>query len=106
MIQHSLSFETIRGIEQSINTANYVHENWSDNAYALFRSFLQVHKGEFQAEDFRAYTTGLLPVPPSLRAYGGVILRARFNGLITKVDIRPVSNSKAHGANASVWKRV
>lgn len=81
-------------------------QGWADAAFNLFvQSFLPVN-AQFKAEDFRNYAKGLLPEPKSLRAFGGVMVRAKMRGLIKSIGTTKVNNPKAHMANASVWKRL
>jgi hypothetical protein len=93
------------GIKRAVDHADHVTRDWSTMAYEFFTNvFLKHHKGQFMAEDFRAQCKGIVPDPPSLRAFGGIIIRAKCAGLITRVGIKPVKNPKAQMANASVWK--
>lgn len=92
------------GIERAVNHADAVHRDWSTMAYEFFTNvFLKHHKGTFMGEDFRASCKGVVPDPPSLRAFGGVIVRAKYAGLIKRVGLRSVKNPKANCANATVW---
>jgi hypothetical protein len=95
-----------RGMNQAETHANQVHEKWSEKAYDLFKAFLVKTSSPFKIEDFREYVKNLLPAPPSLRAFGGVAMRAAKSGLIKRVGYAKVNNAKAHQANASLWMRV
>lgn len=94
-----------QGIRRAINHANAVERDWDTMAYEFFTNvFLKHHKGEFQCEQFRAACKGVVPDPPSLRAYGGIITRAKFEKLIVKAGPpRAVKNPKAQMAFAAVW---
>lgn len=94
-----------RGIEQAVRHADAVHTNWSEQAFSQFKVFLIAQRGEFMSEDFREFASGMLPEPPSKRAFGHVMLRAAKAGLIKKVGHSPVKNIKAHRAFASVWTK-
>ncbi len=92
------------GIKKAVDHADSVNENWSGKAYAHLKLFLKAYPGEFMAERFRQWCEETdFPQPPHMRAYGGIIRRAAFEGLITKVRHQQVSNPKAHCAFASVW---
>jgi hypothetical protein len=93
-------------IQRAEDHANAVHGDWSDQAFEFLKIFLAHRRGEFMAEDFRAACNEVIPEPPSLRAYGAIILRAAKSGLIRKVGMRSVKNLKAHRAFASVWRKV
>lgn len=94
------------GIKRAIDHANAEILDWETMAYNFFVNvFLKHNKGIFQCEDFRAACKGVVPDPPSLRAYGGIITRAKYAGLIIKAGPpKPVKNPNAHLANASVWR--
>lgn len=87
--------------------ANAVHLSWSDKAMDYLKWYISsIEKDkEFLAEDVREYAGTLVPEPPSLRAWGAIILKAAKMGLIKKVGHRAVKNANAHRAFASVWRR-
>ncbi len=93
------------GITKAIDNADKKHENWSDLAYEFLRGYIEQHS-EFMAEDLRAASTGTIPDPPSLRAWGGVIVRAVKEGLISRKEFRNVQNPKAHRTPATLWEVV
>lgn len=90
------------GIDQAVSHADAVSPAWSDTAYAFLLEYAATER-EFMAEDVRAAAAGKVAQPPSLRAWGGVMLRAAKAGLITKIGFRSVSNPKAHCATGGVW---
>lgn len=95
-----------RGIKKAINNAEEKNKYWSNKAYSYLLEFLVNVKENFQGEDIRVYAESkYLPEPPSLRAWGAVILKAYKNKLIIKEGIGPVSNPKAHRANSTIWKK-
>ncbi len=92
------------GIEQAMKSANNKTPEWSEQAYNYLLDFIKANRGKrFMVEDFRAWCSDRLPAPPSLRAFGGLIVRARNAGLIYCCGTDRVKNVKAHRANASVW---
>lgn len=94
-----------RGMEKARAHADAVVNDWSERAYELLKWFLERTKGSFMAEDFRADVKGLLPEPPTNRAYGSVVLRASREGLIRKVGHGTVKSATAHRCFASIWQR-
>ena len=93
-----------KGIQRAVDHADAVERGWSEMAFDFFVNvFLKHHKGEFQCEDYRASCKGIVPDPPSLRAYGAIVVRAKKMGLIKRIGIGPVKNPKAQMANANVW---
>lgn len=94
----------LEGMLQASQHAEEVSTNWNDKALSLLKQF---SKHEFMAEELRewAHKTGL-PMPPSARAWGAVIVTARKQGLIKHAGYRNVENPKAHRTPASVWIKV
>jgi hypothetical protein len=93
------------GTQQAVDHANAVSPKWSERAYQLLIDFLQHHK-RFMGEDVRSYAAEQdFDLPPSARAWGGIIQRASKEYLIIKIGIQQVKNPKAHLANAAVWER-
>lgn len=90
--------------------ADQVEENWSERAYQfLIRYLSSKQKGfRFMIEEVRAEAQrlGALSEPPSNRAFGGVAVRARNNGLIRSCGLKAVANKKAHRAFASEWEKI
>ncbi len=91
------------GIKKATDTAERFHNDWSQQAHETLCQFIKRRK-QFRTEEFREYAISKgLPVPPSLRAFGGVIGRARNANLIRHIDYVQVKNPRAHNANASLW---
>lgn len=109
-MQHLFTGQELKqgGIQVALDNANMHHEGWADDAHAALVQFLTWHKTPFLCETFRVYAEEEcgLPSPPHARAYGGVMLRAKHEGLITHAGITQVKNPKAHCANASLWQKV
>lgn len=92
------------GMQTAVNHADAISPGWSVRAYSLLQRYLKDYHGEFMAEDFRSFCAQVdFDLPPHARAFGGVINRAAKAGLIRKVRIDQVKNTKAHCANAAVW---
>jgi hypothetical protein len=97
--------EQLAGTQRAIDHADAVHEKWSERAYKLLIEYLQ-EKKRFMGEDVRAYAAEKgFDLPPSARAWGGVIQRAAKEYVIIKIGIGTVKNPKAHLANAAIWER-
>lgn len=91
------------GIQQSIDSANSAVKNWSDIAYGFLLGYARSHN-EFMIEDMRNASVGLVPEPPSNRAWGGIAVRAAKNGIIKRKGFRSVKNVKAHRTPATLWE--
>jgi len=90
-----------KGIKQSIDNAG---TPWKEKALKFVLSY---PGDEFMTEDVRqyAYRKGL-EKPPSERAWGSIILRARKMGWVKFLRYDSVDNPKAHKTPATVWGRV
>ncbi len=95
------------GIKKAMVNADRVNPEWSEKAYQFLLKFLANHNGTFMAEEVRCYAELMdLEVPPSRRAWGGVIVRAKTAGLIESCGQRLVKNKAANQAWASLWRPV
>lgn len=93
------------GMNKALTSAEDKTEHWGAIAYQLLESFIS-QKGSgfhFMTEDIRAASEGVIPEPPSKRAWGAVITKAKREKLIEHSGYGQVKNPKAHKANASVW---
>lgn len=99
--------ETMRdkGIKKAVDHANEVYNDWNEKAFSFLIIYIQ-SVNEFMVEEMRQASTGIVPAPPSLRAWGGIIVRAAKAGLIKKTGFRNVKNIKAHCTPATVWAKI
>lgn len=94
------------GINRATDHAEAINPGWNEMAYNLLKRFLSVHHGPFMAEELRSYAAQIdFPLPPHARAWGGIMARAAKSGIIERVGLGPVSNVKAHCANATIWRK-
>ena len=93
------------GIKQALDSAEKNTPTWQEQAYSFLLTYIKDHN-EFMAEEVRAASEGIVPLPPSNRAWGGIIRRAAIAGLIVRIGFRSVKNPKAHCAPCTVWKVV
>jgi hypothetical protein len=104
--EFNFSGEELRdaGIALSKETADKKQGGWSERTYELFLEYLEIKKGGFLGEDFRGWASKRgNPEPPSLRAYGHVLVRAAKEGLIYKIGYERTSNPKAHKTPSTLW---
>ena len=93
------------GIRKASESAEAAHPNWNNMAYDLLKRFLIEHPGPFKAEEVRSYAAMEdFPLPPSPRAWGGIMVRAKIAGLIKREGYAQVSNVRAHAATVTLWK--
>ena len=91
------------GIKQALETAEKKDENWGAKAYNFLCEYIKENK-EFKAEEVRMASLGHVPIPPSKRAWGSVIVMAKKNNLIIRKGYASVKNPRAHQAICTVWK--
>lgn len=91
------------GMSLAIDSANNKHSGWSDMAFEFLQSYIRNNQ-VFLTEDLRLKSTGVVPEPPSLRAWGGIMAKACKQGLIKKIGFQNVKNVKAHCTPATLWQ--
>lgn len=91
------------GIRRAVEHANVQVHGWSDQAYNFLLDYAKKHR-EFMVEDVREASKGVVPVPPSTRAWGGVIVRASKAGVVKRKGFQKVKNAKAHCTPATLWE--
>jgi hypothetical protein len=94
---------TDEAIQRGVDHANAVHSNWSDQAFEFLKGYAEINP-IFMVEDVRNASKGVVPSPPTDKAWGGVIRKAAFNGIVFRAGYREVKNVRAHRTPASVWK--
>lgn len=91
------------GMKLASESAEQDSWGWNEAAYNFLTGFVNARQGSFMAEEIRNASAGLIPEPPSKRAWGGIMMRAAKAGLIRKVGYGQVSNPRAHKCFATVW---
>lgn len=91
------------GIDRAVSNANRKHKDWSDKAYNFLLDYAKNHS-EFLIEDVRVASVGVVPTPPSERAWGGITVRAVKEGVIKRKSFKNVKNIKAHRTPATFWE--
>lgn len=94
---------TIKAVERCSRTADVKNPGWNDKCFSILKRYIRKKKKTFLCEDFREYCEGKIKMPDNLRAFGGVIMRASYHGLIRKVAIVSVKTPSSHMANAGLW---
>ncbi|RMR58869.1 hypothetical protein ALP83_200139 [Pseudomonas syringae pv. actinidiae] len=75
--------------------------NWAELAYDTVISVAKTHQ-EFTPDDI--WKTGL-PKPIEARALGGVMARAKREGIIEKTGrVQPTTQVESHGTDITIWK--
>jgi len=95
------------GISRAVDHAEREAPGWSTRALEMLRRYVTEVGGEFMAEQVRSFAKEQgLPDPVHLRAWGGVVVKARNAGIICCVGTGQVENPNAHCANAAKWTGV
>ena len=92
-----------KGIKKAVEHAEDVSDGWSVQAIAFLEEYIRDHR-QFSGEQVREEARGRIPEPPSLRAWGGVLLAGSKRGWIKQVGYIHVENPRAHRANAALWE--
>lgn len=97
------------GLSLALETAEKKEKGWQKRTWQLFLWWLRYKKRghEFMIEEFRGdmYAKDLIEKPPSERAYGFLSKWAVKGSWIEFAGNKKVSNTKAHGAFANVWRK-
>ena len=93
------------GMQQAIYNADTKINKWSEIAYNFLLSFIETND-KFMVEDVRFAATNIIPIPPSLRAWGAIIIKAAKANKVRRIGFQAVTNSKAHSTPASLWIKI
>ncbi len=95
------------GIKLSADHAELNEPGWQEEAFRLFRIFLDAVTRGFQTEEARSWAESHgLNDPPDKRAWGGIIRRAAREGLILRAGFALANDPKSHRAPSTVWRKV
>ena len=92
-----------KGVRRAAEHAEEIHDDWQKKALDFLYIYARSH-GRFSGEMVRQEGRGIIPEPPSLRAWGAVILSGAKHGWIRQAGYVHVDNPKAHRANAALWE--
>lgn len=90
------------GINQYLENAEDKIEKWGEHAYHFLLGYVKTNE-TFMAEDVRVASEGIVPEPPSKRAWGAIFVMAKKNELIRSIGFGNVKNPKAHRTPATLW---
>ena len=92
-----------KGIQKAIQHAEEIHDQWSKAALDFLYLYALNHR-RFSGEMVRQEAKGIVSDPPSLRAWGAILLQGTRRGWIKQIGYIHVDNPKAHKANAALWE--
>ena len=92
-----------KGMAKALTHAEDVEEDWGEKALKFLHQYAKTHR-EFSGEAVRAASRDKVLRPPSLRAWGAIMVKAAKHGWIKQVGYTKVLNPRAHRANAAVWR--
>jgi len=90
------------GINRALENAESKNKGWGAIAYGFLLEYIKKNK-TFLAEDVSNASYGIVPEPPSKRAWGAIFVMAKKNNIIKKAGYSPVKNPKAHRTPATLW---
>lgn len=93
-----------RGMRKAMRHAEEVEEGWNVKALDFLYLYAKKYPGRFSGEMVRIEAGGIVPEPPSLRAWGGILANGARRGWIHQVGYIKVDNPNAHRANAALWE--
>ena len=94
------------GMNVAVLNADDRRTDWAIAAYEHLELFLYHHQEPFMAEEARVFAEKVgFPEPPSKRAWGAIMIRAKNRGLIEFVCYHKTSNPKANATPAAVWRK-
>jgi len=94
-----------KGIRMAIEHAEDLHEGWQGKALEFLEGFVKENRGrKFSGEMVRLTAKGVLEDPPSLRAWGSILLYGARRGWIKQVGWIRVENPLAHRTPAALWE--
>lgn len=83
-----------KGITTSILHADRQARDWPERTFALLLMYAGTEEDPWTVEQFREWAKKRgLPDPPDLRAFGGVVFRAKRLGMIRRVGVAPTVSS-------------
>lgn len=91
------------GIAQAAEHADAVEDRWTDRAYAFLVQHAKEHTF-FTVEQVRMRVAGILPDPPTSRAWGAVVLRAARAGIIAKNGHAEAEDPAVHCNMVTLWR--
>jgi len=92
-----------KGIARAVKHAEEIHDDWQKKALDFLYLYARTHD-RFSGEMVRQEAKGIVSDPPSLRAWGAVMLSGAKRRWIRQVGFIHVQNEKAHRANAALWE--
>tara|TARA_R110001606_G_scaffold72484_1_gene166966 strand:+ start:245 stop:574 length:330 start_codon:yes stop_codon:yes gene_type:complete len=91
------------GINKSFKNAEDKNKKWGSLAYSFLLQYIKENH-TFMAEDVRVSSEGIVPEPPSKRAWGAIFVMAKKNKIIKSIGFANVRNPKAHRTPATLWE--
>ncbi len=92
-----------KGIKQAATHAEDVHDGWQTIAMGFMERYAMTHH-LFSGEMVRLESKNIVPTPPSLRAWGSILVGAAKRGWIKEAGFVRVTNPKAHRTPATLWE--
>ena len=98
-----LLFALVLGIAQAAEHADEVSPRWTDRAYDALVAHAKQHTF-FTVEQVRMAVAGKLPDPPTSRAWGSVVVRAKRAGIIAHAGHTEATDPAVHCNLVTLWR--
>lgn len=79
MTQHSINFgNTLKqeGMKRSLESAERANPGWGDIAFKFLCEFIEKTRWDFQTEEVREASKGIVPIPAHGRAWGSIVSKS------------------------------
>jgi len=92
-----------KGMAKALTHAEDVEEDWGEKALKFLHQYAKTHR-EFSGEAVRAASRDKVLRPPSLRAWGAIMVGGLKAGWIRQISFTKVKTPTSHMANAAWWE--
>ena len=92
----------LEGMERAEQSANNSHYKWSDTAYSFLTDYA-ARCSSFMMEDVISASEGLVPEPPTKRAWGSIVRKAAKEGKVFNLGFQKKTSEGSHGTPAVLW---
>jgi hypothetical protein len=92
------------GIATAAAHADRIDPTWRQRAYDALVAYASRHRDGFTIEQVRQSLGAELELPPSLRAWGAIALRAQREGIIERAGFTEATDPKVHLNLVTLWR--
>lgn len=93
-----------RGMQTAIDHAKSINAGWDVIAEIFLKHYISNHE-YFKAEDVVEASHGIVPEPPDVRAWGGIVRRVAGQGYMRRFEVVQANKTSSHMGFVTLWKR-